>query len=176
GHVVMGPFAVAPAVIAATVVGGLVIDFLPAALADVGNDQGAGPAAGRIVEGITPGIAQSERPDLRPRRPGGERVVRRDAIPDRIAVRNAHIHAEHFAEQLCATLGTVAGIVGSAAVAKPDIQEPLGPEGEVAAVVIGKRLLDVRGTARAVPSQIEPRAGVGNGWIRRPPEPRDNGV
>ena len=63
--VVVRSFAIAPTVIAPAASGGFIVHFLPAGLADISNDQGAGSAPCRIVEAETPRISQAEGPDFR---------------------------------------------------------------------------------------------------------------
>src|SRR5262245_56949810 len=92
-------FSYAPAVIAPSHSCGLVVDFLSRPLANIRDDQSTGAACTDIkVE--TPGIPHSEIPDFRqcddwiavP-----ERIIRGDAIPEWIAVRDADVDSQHFA-------------------------------------------------------------------------------
>src|SRR5438445_11864364 len=73
-HFVVRAFVARPAVIAAALQRRLVIDLFPAALADVGDDERAGSAQGRVVERELPRIAHAERPDFRS---GSEQVAGR---------------------------------------------------------------------------------------------------
>ena len=91
----------APSVVLAPLTrGGLEVDFLAVALADVRNVN----IAGLAVETAPPRIAQSESPDLRPSpRFGDERVGGRDLVVLlRIGgeVVALHVDPQHFAEQL----------------------------------------------------------------------------
>jgi hypothetical protein len=56
------------------------------------------------------------------------------------------VQAQHLAEQRVGPLRVVERVVSRAAVAEADVEIAVGAEGEMAAVVIGERLLDV-GTA-----------------------------
>ena len=74
-----------------------------------------------------------------------------------MAVRHADVDPQHLAEQLRRILRAMIGIVAGAAVAEADVEEAVGTEREVAAVVIRERLRDERLARRAAPAQIEAR-------------------
>ena len=139
----MRAFAVAPAVVTAARAARLVVDFFEAVLADVADDQRAGAAARDIVEAVAPRIAKAERPDLVARRVAAEeRIVRRNPVAGRVVVGHADVDAQHLAEQLVRVLRAMVGIVAGSAVAEADVEKAVGPEREVAAVVVRERLLD----------------------------------
>src|SRR5688500_14505810 len=64
-HVVVRAFAISPAVVSAAGPARLVIDLFPRILADISDDNRAGPAALDRVERPAPRIAKTEGPDLR---------------------------------------------------------------------------------------------------------------
>ena len=178
-HVVVRSLAVAPAVVASAAARRLVVDFLPAVLTDVRDDERAGAAARRIVESVAPRVPQPEAPNLTTRGNGltaDERIVRRHLIARWIAVGHVHVDAQHLAEQLGGTLCAVRGIVARTAVAEADVQKTVGTEHEIAAVVVRERLRDERRARGAAPAQIEAGARIGDEWIGRSPEPRDHRV
>src|SRR5262249_50326986 len=78
-------------------------------------------------------------------------------------------------EELGRILRAMIRVVARSTVAEADVEKAVGPEDEIAAVVIGERLPDER-QPRA-PAKIEARRGIGDERIaRRSPEPRDDGV
>ena len=172
----MGPFAKPPAVVPAALRGGLVIDFFPRALADIGNDQRAGAAVSRIVETVPPRVAQAERPDLgKDVGTTGEWIAGRNRIAGRMLRTDRDVDPQHLAEECQRILGPVAWIAAGAAVAEADVKEAVRPEDQIAAVVVRERLLDVRQTAR--PDEIETRRRIGAKRIAGvPQESRDHGV
>jgi hypothetical protein len=73
--------------------GGLEIHLFEGVLSHVGDPQ----IARRVVEGESPGIAESVRPDFSSRAGGvHEGIVGRDAHAPRIAL---HVEAQQFAQQ-----------------------------------------------------------------------------
>src|SRR5205823_13996805 len=99
--VVVIAFAIAPPVIPAAAIRRLVVDLLPRALTDVGDDERAGPASRGIVEAVSPWIPQAETPDFRQRdhRPAAdERVVGRHAVTGGIGTGDADVDAQHLPE------------------------------------------------------------------------------
>ena len=99
---------------------GPVVDLLPVALADVGHPEVAGGA----VEGEAPRVAEPVPGDLPARLGGG------DVRPQELAERGAKV------------LGALLGVAGGAAVAHADVQQPVGAELQLAAVVVVVRLVD----------------------------------
>ena len=77
-----------------------------------------------------------------------ERVVGRDRVG--LSARQGRVDAQHLAEQRCHVRGPPLRIAARSAVAHPDVQHPVGPEREVAAVVVGVRLLDLQHDAGLV--------------------------
>src|SRR4029453_7902309 len=82
------------------------VDLLPAALADVGHVE----VSGQLVEGGTPGIAETVSPDLVTASSGPvhERIRRRDAVDPsrraavgrrRVGIDPAHVDAQDLAEE-----------------------------------------------------------------------------
>src|SRR4029453_77047 len=67
-------------------------------------------------------------------------------------------------------------IVARTAVTEPDVEVPVGPEHQMASVVIRKGLCDEPRTASAAPAQGETRPGIRGYRIRRPLEPRNDRV
>src|SRR5262245_18482662 len=103
-----------------------VVDLLPVALSDVADVE----VAGESVERVPPRVAQAEGGDLR----GGPR------LPD--------VEAHHLPEQALHVLGAVLRVAARAAVPHAHPQEPVRPECEVAAVVVGVRVVVVEQLAR----------------------------
>ena len=173
---VMRALAVAPAVVAPAAAGRLEVDLLPRILADVADEHRARAAPRRVVEAPAPGVAQAEAPDLgEDAGPPDERVRRRHVVALGIAVGHRDVDAEHLAEQRPRILRAVHRIVARSAVAHADVEIPVRPEREVAAVVVGERLRDDALAVR--PPEIEPRRRIGAERIgRRAPEPRDDRV
>src|SRR5262249_23502982 len=97
--VVVHPLAVAPAVVAPAARRRLVVALLEWIRCEVADEQRAGAAARRIIEAVAPRVAQAEGPDLGPRGAADERIVRRYAVADGIAVGDADVDAQHLAEQ-----------------------------------------------------------------------------
>ena len=127
-----------PAIVAAE---GHDVDLLARALAHVADVELARSAA---VEGEAPWVAHANGEDLvAPGRRAEERIARWRRIGRLAAVRKIHVDAQDLAEQLVDVLRTVAGIVAGAAIAHPDVEEPVGAERQHAAVVVGERLRDL---------------------------------
>jgi hypothetical protein len=103
-----------------------------------------------------------------------KRIVGRHAIAGGIAVGHPDVDPQHLAEQRRRILRVVVRIVAAATIAEADVEVAVGSEHEVAAVVIRERLADE--PIAAGPSEIEPRRGIRDERIRRPPKPRDHGV
>ena len=126
----------APAVVSAAVIaGGLAVDLLVAALADVGDEQGAGGA----VEGDPPRVAQAPGPDLVPARDRApERIGRRDAVAAvRTGAGPVDVDAQDLGEQVLGlALGVAILIVRPAPVASSQVQQAVRSEGHRAAVVV----------------------------------------
>ena len=177
--VVVRPFAIPPAVVAAAPVGRFVVHLFPVVLAHVGDDQRSRSAVCGIVEAVAPRVAQTETPDLGPcsgRSTAEERVRGRYLITGRIRIRHVDIDAQHLAKPFRRRLRAILRIVSRAAVAEADVEKAVGAKRQVAAVVIGEGLRDERGSARAAPTQIETRARIGDQRVARSHEPRDDGV
>ena len=97
------------------------VDLLDLVLADVADPD----LVHADVEGEAPRVAQA-----------GE-----DGLPLRL--RRVDRGGEQLAELRVRVLGGAAGVEGAAAVAEPEVQAPVGAEGELAAVVVLLRLVDV---------------------------------
>jgi hypothetical protein len=103
-----------------------VVHLLHRVLADVADREVTAGA----VEREAPRVAQAIGPDL-----VAERVVRRDGV--RGAGREARIDAQDLAEQRGRGDGVVGGVViAVATIARRDVQVAVGPELELAAVVV----------------------------------------
>jgi hypothetical protein len=61
-----------------------------------------------------------------------------------MVVGDADVDAQHLPEELGGVLGPVVRVVARAAIAEPDIEVSVGPECEMAAVVVRERLFDDR--------------------------------
>src|SRR5439155_4033981 len=125
-----------PAVIGAATgrrrpVAGRAIDLLPPLLADIRDPQGAR----HPVERPAPRVAETDRPDLVGTRVADIWVRRRVRVMDR-AVEVVDVDPEHLAKQRIDVLRPVLRIAGATTVAHADVQVAIGPEGEVAAVVV----------------------------------------
>ena len=68
-----------------------------------------------------------------------------------------HVEAQELGQPAVQVLAVVVGVEGAAAVAQPEVQQPVRAEGELAAVVVGERLLDgqqlAAGRGSATPSR-----------------------
>ena len=104
------------------------VDLLAVALADVRDRE----VAGRAIEREAPRVAQPVRPDR-----VAERVVGRDGVGARRGA--ARVDAQDLAEQRVRAL-RVRGrrVVAVAAVARADVEQPVRPERELAAVVVAR--------------------------------------
>ena len=172
----MSTFTIPPAVIATAAPPRFVVDLFEAVLSDIPHNQRTRPAALHIVEAVAPRVPPPEAPHLGPRAASGERIACRDDVADRMCIRNVDVDAQHLTEQLGAILRAMFRIVAGSAVAEADVEEPVGPEGEMPAVVVRKGLLDQRRRAGAVPAKIEPRRWIGDEWICRATKARNYGM
>ena len=122
--------------------------FLVLALADV-----ADPEVARLrVEAEPPGLAEAPSPDLRQRTgPTPERVVGRDSIRP-IPLGMVDVDPEHLAQEDAQVLAMASRVFLGAGVAHADVEEPVGAEGQVTAVVDlaedGDLQYELRGPAR----------------------------
>src|SRR5581483_1468569 len=122
--------------------GWLEVDLLPRALTDVADPQVARPA----VEREAPGVAQTEVPDLGPGiGPADERVVRRDAV---WAARPG-VDPQDLPEQRRERLAVAQRIAAAPAIPEAHVEHAVRSEHEVAAVVVGERLVDEQDRAAA---------------------------
>ncbi len=144
-----------PAVVALAGRARLEVDLLEAVLADVGDVEVAGAA----VEAEAERIAEPEIPDVG--------ITAADVSGRRRRVR-VDVDTQDLAELGVEPLPVVHRIAAAAAVAEPDVQEPVGPEGEHAAVVVRERLRDREEDAR--------RRRLGDVGIRRAAILGDDGV
>src|SRR5262249_49756489 len=112
----------------------LQVDLLPLVLSDIGDPQ----VARLPIERVPPRIAQPERPDLGPN-PGApdEWIVGRD----RVAAGGPGRDAKHLRQQRAQLLAVALRIALAPAVAEPDVQIAIRAEYQIAAVVVGERLL-----------------------------------
>ena len=155
------------------------VDLLPLVLADVADPEVAGVA----VEREPPRVAQPVRPDLGPGAVACRRTGCRRAPCTRVAPRSGfgsmrRILPSSVSSDCPLPPGGVAraGVAGAAAVAEPEVQVAVGAERELAAVVVGLRLLDRAGSsARRRGSALPPvhrvlvdlGVAVGVGVVRR---------
>ncbi len=104
------------------------VDLLPAVLTDVADEDVPGPA----VEREPVGVAEAERVDL------VGTVAARERVPprDRVVAVLARVDPQQLAEQDVRVLGVAVGVAGAAAVAGADVEEAVGAELELAAVVV----------------------------------------
>ena len=100
----------------------------------------------RPVERDPPGVAQAQRPDLRP---SADAVRMGIAGRDRVGRRAVDVDPQELAEQALRILGPVLRVVRAAAVPHADVEQPVGTEPESAAVVVGVRLQDHEQDRRA---------------------------
>src|ERR1043165_1064508 len=131
GVVAVRRFHETPAVVlAAGAARRLQVDLFVLVLADVGHPE----VAGLAVEGETPRVAQAVRPDLAARAGArGERVGGGDGVR-----RAVDVDARELAEKLAEVLAVIVRIAAGAAVADADVEVAVGPELQLAAVVIGE--------------------------------------
>src|SRR5829696_4152410 len=69
-----------------------------------------------------------------------ERVVRGHGVG--VVARRPGVDAQHLAQQLPGVLGPAARVPGAAAVAEAEVEQAVGPEDDVAPVVVGEGLVD----------------------------------
>ncbi len=116
------------------------VHLLPGVLADVADPQ----VACRPIEREAPGVAEAVGADLGPgARIVGERVVRRDGVGRSGAVGGSRPDAEELAQERRPALAVAERVAARAAVAGGDVQVAVGPEVDVAAVVVRERLVDL---------------------------------
>src|SRR5207302_10054435 len=140
----------------------LEVDLLEQVLAHVADRE----VAGQPVEAEAVRIAQAVRPDLRAyARPPYERVVLRDSV----ATAGLRVDADELGEQGVEPLARSERVALAASVPEARPQHPVGPELELAPVVV--RLAPVR-HAQDVPS----RARIGDVGIPRAPKLLDADV
>ena len=114
-EVIVRAFQDRPSVVASSLANRLVVDFFPAVLANIRDHQRARSTERGIVEDQAPGIAYAEGPDLRQRcnrYSVAERIVERDAVALRIAVRYVDVDAKDLSLQLHRILRVPVGIAG----------------------------------------------------------------
>ena len=112
------------------------VDLLPVGLTDVADPK----IAGGSVERVAPRVSEAVRPDLGARAgPVVKRVVGRHAVG--VVARRTRIDPEHLPKQGAEVLGVPLRIAGAAAVTEADVEEAVGPERQVASVVVRERLL-----------------------------------
>jgi hypothetical protein len=122
---------------AGSLVGPCDVDLLPVSLTDITEPQ----VAGLRVEAHPPRVADTDRPDLRPCAVhAGERVVGRDRVRSRI--RRRRIDPQDLAEERRDVERTSLRVAARSAVAHPDVEETVGTDRDVAAVVVAVGLLD----------------------------------
>jgi len=124
-----------------TVIGAILadVDLFPSVLADVGDVEGGR----RTVEARPPRIAQAQRKDFVGSRPPHERIVGGDVVVEPGIRRAIHIDTQDLAAQAVDVLPGVQRVAGAATVADQDVEIPIGPEAEPAALVIIEfRLVD----------------------------------
>ena len=147
-----------PAVIqTARAAGRLEIDLFARQLADV-----ADPQIPRLtVEGDAPGVAQAETPDLVAHgRVTHEGVIGGDAVVQpRVGV--VDVHPQQFAQESSRVLPRIVGVAEAAAVAEGDVKITVGPEGQVAGVVVREGLAD--GHQHLLGIQVDRIGAWGNG-------------
>ena len=116
--------------------------------------------AGGAIEREPPWVAQTDGPDLgAPLRGARERVACGNGVRQaRVAVR--HVDAEDLRQPRGGVGAVVVGILLAAAIAKADVQHAVGPELQVAAIVVGVRL--VLGQHHAGRAGVD-ASGVGSG-------------
>jgi hypothetical protein len=92
-----------------------------------------------------------------------------------MTVRHVDVDAQHLPEQRRGVLRIAELIVAATAIAEADVEEAVGPEGEMPAVVVRRGLVDDR--LAAGPPQIETRRGTDrHGGCGRALEARDHGI
>ncbi len=171
GDVVQRAFAITPAVVPSAPSRRLVVDFLARALTDIADDHRSRAAVHGIVEAPAPGVAQSKTPDLAEvARPTDERVGRRHGVTIGVAARD--VDPQHLSQQATRGLREMIRIVAVPPVTHADVKVSIGPEREVAAVVIRERMED--GLLAVRPAEVEAGSRVGDERIARSEKPRDD--
>ena len=123
------------------------VDLLPLVLADVGDPQ----VAGRRGRRRTATGCGRRRARSRARRPRRRRTgCRGMRVGGSSSVAALGVDAQDLAEQGRRVLPVAVGVAAAAAVAQADVEEAVGAEGELAAVVVGGRLVDRRAARRRV--------------------------
>ena len=125
-------------------------DLLDGALTDIGDPQ----PAGHPIEAVPPRVPEPDTPHLGAT--AEVRVARRRPQP----TSRFWDHSEHLAEEARRVLGLVSPVAGATTVTRADPEGTVGPEHEVAAVVVLEGLADpqVQDGPTARPSSVE---GVG---------------
>jgi hypothetical protein len=159
----VSPLPAVPAVVLAAGAGGrLQVDLLPARLPDVGDPQ----VAAQAVEGEAPGVAQPVGPDLAAGAgDADERVARGNGVGEPRAAA-VDVDAQDLAEQGVERLPVLLRVAAAAAVARGDVEEAVRPERDLAAVVVGERLV--------VGEEDLLRGGVGDIRVGRHPVAGDH--
>ena len=112
------------------------VDLLPVGGADICDPE----VARCPIEAEPPRVAKAEGPDLvAGTGPTDERIVVGNGVPT-VGDRRAHVDAEQLRQQRPEVLPVVVGVALRTTVAEPDVEVPVGPEGDVAAVVVGEGL------------------------------------
>ncbi len=135
------------------------VDLLAHRLADVADPE----LAGLAVEAHAPGIAEPKRPELVQARRPHEGVVGRNRVGH-----HRNVEAHDLAVEAGHVLRVVVGVAAAAAIAHRVVEEPIGSEREVAAVVVGLLLREaqdgrigpVRRERHAVHADVEARDHV----------------
>ena len=158
----MAPLHNGPAIVPPAWVGrGLEIHFLVQVLAHIGDVQ----VAGQPVEAVAPGIAQAQGPDLVTHAGIADKgVVCRDGV----GIAAVHVDAQHGAQQRRAILAIAELVASRAAVAGTDVQVAVRAKGQVAAVVVAGRLVQLE--------QGDLAAGIGDRQAARLPSGRHGEV
>ena len=113
------------------------VHFFETILADIAGEE----LAGHAVKRKAPGIAQTVSPDLGQAAGRSKRIVRRDRVLLPRSEGAVHVDPQDLAEQRLQVLSVALRIALAAAVAQADVEEPVGPESELAAIVVVERLL-----------------------------------
>ena len=128
---------------------GRAVHLLVAVLPDVTDPQ----VSVRPIEREAPRVPHAVRPDLR-----AIRAAASEGIVVGYQVRSGassagHVDPKDLAEERVQALAVAHGVAAGTAVAHPDVEEPVSPEGQTAAVVVREGLLDVE--------QHAPAPGIG---------------
>ena len=136
------------------------VDLLVEVLADVGDPE----IARRPVEREPPRVAQAVRPDLGPAAARARTGCRRDRV--RRGQGRVRVDAQHLAEQRVERLAVAARrvtrtlVVGGAAVADAHVEQAVGAERDLAAVVVRLRVRDARAARGADAGSARPSANA----------------